>query len=367
MYKGGMVMKDIENILDLYTDYLITSNTLRTENGLSDLTYNFISHDKISKFLLNYDSNSKELWLKVKGVVRESENNSGLLIFDDSIERKPYTDENEIVCWHYDHTTGKMVKGINIITALVKYDDISLPVNYQIVNKTVKYIDKKTNKEKRKSETTKNQRFIEMFDQCKKNNIKFKYVLADSWYASRSSMKHIHKGHKKFIFGFKSTNNIAFREQDKWKHHYIQIGKADLEENKMYTVYLEGLYFAVNVAKKTFINKDGSEGVLYLVTNDISLIYNDVFNIYHERWSTEEFYKSLKVNIGIEKSPTKTVKSQSNHIFSSLISFIKLECIKIASNLNHFAIKSKLIFVSNLVAMKELIEFRPCYNMVLKG
>ncbi|MEJ7709433.1 MAG: hypothetical protein WKF84_06135 [Pyrinomonadaceae bacterium] len=26
------------------------------------------------------------------------------MIIDDSVEEKPYTDENEIVCWHYDHS-----------------------------------------------------------------------------------------------------------------------------------------------------------------------------------------------------------------------------------------------------------------------
>ena len=29
-----------------------------------------------------------------------------VLIIDDSIAEKPYTDENDIICWHYDHTSG---------------------------------------------------------------------------------------------------------------------------------------------------------------------------------------------------------------------------------------------------------------------
>jgi hypothetical protein len=29
-----------------------------------------------------------------------------VLILDDSIAEKPYTDENDIICWHYDHTQG---------------------------------------------------------------------------------------------------------------------------------------------------------------------------------------------------------------------------------------------------------------------
>ena len=31
----------------------------------------------------------------------------GVLILDDSIEEKPYTDENEIVAWHHSHAKRK--------------------------------------------------------------------------------------------------------------------------------------------------------------------------------------------------------------------------------------------------------------------
>lgn len=37
----------------------------------------------------------------------------GVLIVDDSIAEKPYTDENDIVCWHYDHAKDRTIKGIN--------------------------------------------------------------------------------------------------------------------------------------------------------------------------------------------------------------------------------------------------------------
>jgi hypothetical protein len=40
----------------------------------------------------------------VKSAVRQIESGDGVLIFDDTISEKMWTDENEIVCWHYDHT-----------------------------------------------------------------------------------------------------------------------------------------------------------------------------------------------------------------------------------------------------------------------
>ncbi|MEJ7714142.1 MAG: hypothetical protein WKF84_30940 [Pyrinomonadaceae bacterium] len=52
------------------------------------------------------------------------------MIVDDSIEEKPYTDENDIVCWHYDHSKERHVKGINFVTALYYAKKVSLPIGF---------------------------------------------------------------------------------------------------------------------------------------------------------------------------------------------------------------------------------------------
>ncbi len=46
-----------------------------------------------------------------KKYVHQIESTDAVLIIDDTIELKPYTDVNEIVCHHYDHTSGKIAKG----------------------------------------------------------------------------------------------------------------------------------------------------------------------------------------------------------------------------------------------------------------
>jgi hypothetical protein len=54
----------------------------------------------------------------VKSVVREIEAEEGVLIFDDSIAEKEWTDESDLICWHYDHCKNRNVKGINLLSAL---------------------------------------------------------------------------------------------------------------------------------------------------------------------------------------------------------------------------------------------------------
>ena len=56
----------------------------------------------------------------------------------------------------------------------------------------------------------------------------------------------------------------------------------------------------------------------------------------------------------LEKSPTKKVKTQCNHLYAAMIVYCNLEMIKFKTGLNHFAIKYKLIVRANQIAMQEL-------------
>jgi hypothetical protein len=86
------------DLLELYSDYLLSAFGYTTATGLSQMTNGIVSHDKITRFLSEKELNSAELWRLVKPLVREIEDDaSGVLIVDDTtIEEKPYTDESEL-------------------------------------------------------------------------------------------------------------------------------------------------------------------------------------------------------------------------------------------------------------------------------
>jgi IS4 transposase len=97
------------------------------------------------------------------------------------------------------------------------------------------------------------------------------------------------------------------------------------------------------LAKGVFKNEDGTEGVLYLVSSDdVTLDHERLSTIYQRRWKVEEYHKSLKVNASLAKSPTKTIRTQSNHCFASIYAFVKLERLKVTTKMNHFALRSRL-------------------------
>jgi len=353
-----------KQLLETYSDYLMSSFGYTTATGLSMLVEGEISHDKITRFLSTEDFTSAELWEKIKLTVREIQSEDGVIIIDDTIEEKPSTDENEIVSWHYDHSKGKSVKGINIISALYLSKAVRVPVAYEIIRKTKAVLDKATGKEKRVSEKTKNEKYREMLGICVKNNIKFRYVLNDVWYASCENMMYVKKELKKdFIMPIKTNRKIALNNKDKLNGKYVTVSALELKENAVQEIYLEKVSFPLMLIKQVFKNDDGSEGVLYLVSSDLTLTYLQITTIYQRRWKVEEYHKSLKQHVSLCKSPTRTVRTQSNHIFASIYSFFKLERLSLKSRLNQTALRTKLYITANRAAFSELENMKACFDM----
>ena len=56
----------MENIEDLYTDYLLSSFGQTSATGLSNLVDGAINHDRITRFLTQSNFTSKDIWLSVK-------------------------------------------------------------------------------------------------------------------------------------------------------------------------------------------------------------------------------------------------------------------------------------------------------------
>lgn len=352
-------MNDKE-LLDIYTDYLISSFGLTTGTGLSGLLDGAVSHDRLQRFLSSPAKSGKDLWRVVKPYVRQVQRDEGVIIVDDSISEKPYTDENEIVCWHYDHTKGQTIKGINFITALYHVNGVSLPVNYHLVEKTETFLDKKTGKQKRRAAITKNEVYRQMLKQVVANQIPFKYVLNDVWFASAENMLFIkHELQRDFVMPLKSNRKVALSPDDKKQGRYVRVDSLEIAADTVMTIYLEGVDFPLALVKQVFTNGDGSIGILYLVTSDRDLTYDELTTIYGKRWNVEPYHKSLKQNASLSKSPTKTVTTQSNHIFAALCAYLKLEMLKVDTQTNHFALKSKLYMRALRTAFDTLHELQP--------
>jgi DDE superfamily endonuclease len=348
-----------KELQDLYTDYLISSFGPTTATGFSRLLEEEISHDQVTRFLASSAKTSADLWRIAKPLVRQVESDDGVLALDDSIVGKPYTDENELICWHWDHSKNCNVKGINFLTAFYVTAQAGLPVAFDLVTKTEAYLDAKTGKQKRRSSVTKNERFRMLLHVCLHNQMRFSYVLSDSWYAAADNFKYIkHDLKKEFVMPLKSNRKVALSEEEKKHGQYQALSTLDLPEGTVRQIWLEGVDFPLLLAKQVFTNEDGSVGILYLVTSDLSLPYDRLTKLYQKRSSIEVFHKSLKQNASLEKSPTRTPTTQRNHFFASLCAYIKLERLRLGIGLNHFALKSKIYLSALQSAFAELVKLK---------
>lgn len=278
------------------------------------------------------------------------------MIIDDSIEEKPYTDENDIICWHYDHSQQINVKGINFLNCLYQTNEIALPIGFDLVKKTEKYLDPKDGRQKRRSLISKNELARSQIGYAIKNKVKFRFVLFDVWFSSVENMKFILKHKKHFICPLKSNRKIAVSRNAKLQGRWQKLETLEIETNKSRLIYLEGLETPVLLIKQVFIHEDGKTAIQYLISSDTTLLPNDIIRSYHKRWRVEEYHKSLKQNVSLEKSPTQTMTTQTNHFFAALCGYIKLERLKIKTRHNHFALKSKLYLKALLSAFQTLRE-----------
>ena len=347
------------NHLELYTDYLMVNAAgYATATGLSTMMEGEVSHDQITRLLSEQEFTSKNLWKEVKSTVRQIECEDACLIFDDTIQEKQWTDENEIMCWHYDHCEGRTVKGINVLNALYYSGDVSIPVAFEVIRKPILFSDITTRKVKRASMVSKNELMRKMVGQCIQNQLKFLYVLMDCWFAAKENFEFILKKNKHFVAALKKNRLVALSLDDKKQGRFIKVSELELSDKQAVRGWLKGFDDEVLLVRRVFTNKDGSTATLNLVCSDLSCDGEQVATLYQKRWKVEEFHKSLKSNAGLAKSPTRTVTTQNNHVFMSIYAVFKLECLKIKHKTNHFALRAKFFIRATQQAYAELQNLR---------
>jgi len=65
----------------------------------------------------------------------------GVLIFDGTIQEKAWAGESGLMCRHFDHCSGRTVRGINLLNALYHRNGTSIPVAFEPAKKPIQYSD----------------------------------------------------------------------------------------------------------------------------------------------------------------------------------------------------------------------------------
>lgn len=341
----------MELLADLYTDFLLSCPGQTSCTLLSDVLEKNVSHDRFTRLLASGKLSSALLWKEVKPMCQEIETDDAVLILDDSVEAKPYSQSNGLISYHFDHTVGRSVKGVNFVSAIYSGWKMGLPIGVEFVVKDQLETDA-NGKTKYTSKVSKNEMFQKLVARAA-SQLRFKYVLADSWFGSAVNMSFIDGQERLFIMALKSNRKVALNWDDKKAGRYIGIEEA-LTEGCARSVYVEQLGFPLVITKQVFKNGDGSTGTLYLSSNDLSLSHDQLTTIYKKRWKVEEYHKSIKSNSAFPKSPTSSIIAQRSHFIASILAYVKLERLKVRQGKNHFALKSLLLKNATISAWQKL-------------
>ncbi|MBK8563178.1 MAG: transposase [Saprospiraceae bacterium] len=357
--------------LELYVDYLIAHQGLVSAKDLSEVLGNALSHDHITWAIAQPELHQKDFWKLVKPFIRRIERDDGCIAVDDFIVEKPHSTPNSIITVNRDHSKQQYSLGINVLNFLytVASEDetmqVKVPLAFEVVSKTEAYMDKKSGKEKVKSPKTKNELMRERLAVlCHQNQVRYRYVLWDTWFCAADNMKFVvQELGKHFVGAIKENRKVALVGRDGKTGAYKPVSQQELQPNVVYKVHMESVPFDLFLVNKVYKNMDGSTGVVFLVTSDGGLDAERIFQLYQKRWKVEESHKSVKQNVGIAQSPTKMERSQKNHLFASMWGLVQLQGkLKIAHKKNHFALKHK-IYLTALKAAWEEIRSLKCHTV----
>jgi hypothetical protein len=102
------------------------------------------------------------------------------------------------------------------------------------------------------------------------------------------------------------------------RHDFVRVEELGPVQQTVVRGWLKGYAEQILVLRQIFTDKDGSTGRLHLVCSDLTCSYDAISMTYKKRWQVEVFHKSLKSSANLAKSPTRTLRTQSNHVFLAI-------------------------------------------------
>ena len=335
--------------LDLYTDYLISSTGPTTATNLSRLLGGAVSHDQVTRWLSTAYLDSTQVWAQAKPLIRRAEQQRpadefAVLVVDDSILEKAHTDPSALICTHWDHRQGRFVKGLSFVSQLYQAGELAVPIAVELIEKTEAVRDAKTQKTKAKSKYTKNE-YLRAMLRVAQQQVACRYLLAGSWYASAENLNAVLALGHHLVVARESSRTVALSGVERAQGRFQALDALAFPDEQPLRVLLRSVQPAVLVTRQVFANKDGSQGVLYLVSSDTRLNQTQLTTIYQRRWKMEEYHKSRKQNDSMGKPPTKTLATQATHFFAAVLASTKLEVLKLKCGIGHFRLKAQLYTV----------------------
>ncbi len=317
-----------------YCQFLLISQTNYTLTYFAKHSQRF-SHDAPTRYLQRDRIKPSQIWQHAKPEIVTSPN--GYLVFDDSVLNKNHSREIALVYRQYSGNEHRVIRGIGLINCVYVNPELE---EFWVIDYRV---DDPSNDGKNKHEHVADMLHA-CFEKFAREELAFKAVLMDTWYATTKLMLEIHRAGIVFYCPIKPNRKVSeiktgqkytyqTAENLNWTHEELDLGKS---------VHLKE--FPAGLELKLFRVAFSTEGTELIVTNDQSSSDSEAVRFaLGFRWMVEQFHREVKQVTGIEACECRSARAQRNHVGCALLVWIALKRRARACFLTVYAVKQGLL------------------------
>ncbi len=255
----------------------------------------------------------------------------GYILFDDTVLDKNHSFAIELVRRQWSGNAKKVIKGIGLVTCVYVNPDIDKfwVIDYRIFDPA-------------RDGRSKLDHLLDMWRTILHvEQLPFRTVLMDSWYATMKVMKAVEKAGKIYYCPLKSNRQATESPADDYcRVDALSWSAEEIEAGKM--VHLKK--FPKGHQVKLFRIAVSTHRTEHVVTNDHSQDSSGATGIESAiRWKIEQFHREAKQLTGLEASQCRSQRAQRNHIACAMLVWVRLNQIAQDAHTNVYQIKQGLL------------------------
>jgi len=292
-----------------YCQFLLVSQVNYTQTYFAEHSEQF-SHDRINRLMRENKLTAHELRQLVRQELVLSEN--GYILFDDTVIDKSHSFAIEPVRRQWSGNAKQVIKGIGLVTCVYVNPDIDRfwVIDYRLFDPE-------------RDGRSKLDHVLEIWQTIVHvEQLPFRTVLMDSWYATMQVMKAIEKADKIYYCPLKSNRQVTQEPDDPYSRvDSLTWSDEELKAGKM--VHLKK--FPAGHQVKLFRIELSTQRTEYVVTNDHS--QDSAAATRQEsaiRWKIEQFHREAKQVTGLESCQCRSQRAQRNHIACAMLVWVRL-------------------------------------------
>lgn len=274
------------------------------------------AHDAFTRLLNRLEPDPAALWAEVRPALPPA----GVLVFDDTVLDKPHARHVGLVGQFYSGRHMRVVRGIDLVTAVWTDGDGLWPCDYRLVDPA------------EAPKRTKNDHLRDMLATANARGLSPSCVCFDSWFSGLDNLKAVRACGWTFLTQVRSNRRV---DPDRTGNR--SISECDIAGTGT-VVHLEG--FGMVKAFRIVARNGDTE---HWITNDLGMDDQTRLGYAERAWGIEEFHRGLKQHTAVDRCQTRMARAQRNHIGFALRAFVRLEWHRYRSGVSWFAAKLSII------------------------